>query len=298
PVNKAGLLHRSGRTGRAGKKGVSVLMVSHTRRRKVELMLQQASIAAEWSGPPSADEIRAKDRERMLTDPVLTAPADEESLELGRALLERSSPEQVAAALIRLYQQKMPPPEDIQDDERMARAQASGRNQQGQADGPLVDFARGGDMAWFRINIGRDKNADPKWVLPLICRLGHVTKRDVGSIKIFERETKFEITRETEARFRAAIAQPNDQGATIQDAVAPAAGEKSLRKWDKPQGKAQDRSQGDRPARPAYKRPDNASSDRPARPEKPAFKPPFKPRADAGKPTPGGKPKWGKRKPS
>ncbi|MDQ8028906.1 MAG: DEAD/DEAH box helicase [Brevundimonas sp.] len=248
PVNKATLLHRSGRTGRAGKKGVSVLMVSHTRRRKVEMMLNSASIKAEWSGAPSADEIRAKDHERMLTDPILMAEADEESIAMGKELLERTSPEHVAAALIRLYREKLPPPEDVQDDERMKRAQETGRNERGQKDGPLVDFARGGDMSWFKVNIGREKNADPKWLLPLICRLGHVTKRDVGSIKIFDRETKFEITADAEAKFRAAMAQSNDEGVTIQDAVAPAAGEKSLRKWDKPQGdRGGDR--GDKPFR-------------------------------------------------
>ena len=103
PVNKAGLLHRSGRTGRAGKKGVSVLLVSYTRRRKVELMLQSASIKAEWSGPPSAEMILANDHVRMLADPVLIAPVEDEAvLALGKQLLEKSTPEQVAAALIRL----------------------------------------------------------------------------------------------------------------------------------------------------------------------------------------------------
>lgn len=296
PVNKATLLHRSGRTGRAGRKGTSVLMVTHTRRRKVELMLQSASIKAEWSGPPSADAIRAKDQERMLTDPVLMAPADDEALELGRQLLERTSPEHVAAALIRLYREKLPPPEDVQDDERMARAQASGRNERGQQDGPLTDFARGGEMSWFRVNIGRDKNADPKWLLPLICRLGHVTKRDVGSIKIFERETKFEITKDAEAKFRAALAQPNDEGVSIGEAVAPAPGEKSLRKWDKPGGDRPER--GDKP----FRKP-RADGDAPRKPWKAreqgdASKTPWTPRpdreapaADAGE----GKPKWVKR---
>jgi len=258
PVNKATLLHRSGRTGRAGRKGHSVLMVSHTRRRKVELMLQSANITAEWSGPPSADEIRAKDEERMLTDPVLTAPADEEALEMGRRLLERTSPEHVAAALIRLYREKLPPPEDVQDDARMARTMATGKNERGQAEGPLVDFARGGDMSWFRINVGREKNADPKWLLPLICRLGHVTKRDVGSIKIFDRETKFEITAEAEAKFRAAVAKAGDPDVTIQDAVAPAPGEKSLRKWDKPGGDKpfrKPRVEGEAPKKPWTPRP-------------------------------------------
>ncbi len=265
PVNKAGLLHRSGRTGRAGKKGVSVLLVSYTRRRKVELMLQSASIKAEWSGPPSAEMILENDRRRMLADPVLTAPVeDEDMLALGRQLLEKTTPEQVAAALIRLYQQKLPAPEDVYDDDRMKRQQESGKNDKGQPDVPYTDFARGGDMTWYRINIGRDKNADPKWLMPTICRLGHVTKRDIGSIKIFERETKFEITREMQARFEAAIALGLEDGVKIDPAVKPGPSEKPVSRWDKkPAG---DRPTGDRPERKPWKAREDIG-------EKPAWKP-------------------------
>jgi len=261
PVNKAGLLHRSGRTGRAGKKGVSVLLVSYTRRRKVELMLQSASIKAEWSGPPSADMILENDRKRMLADPVLTAPVeDEDMLALGRQLLEKSTPEQIAAALIRLYQQKLPAPEDVYDDDRMKRQQESGKNDKGQPDVPYTDFARGGDMVWYRINIGRDKNADPKWLMPTICRLGHVTKRDIGSIKIFERETKFEITQEMQAKFEAAIALGLEEGVKIDPAVKPGPSEKPVSRWDKkPAG-------GDRPDKKPWKAREEGG-------DKPAWKP-------------------------
>ncbi len=265
PVNKAGLLHRSGRTGRAGKKGVSVLLVSYTRRRKVELMLQSAGITAEWAGPPSAEMILENDRKRMLADPVLTSPVeDEDMLALGKQLLEKSTPEQIAAALIRLYQTKLPAPEDVYDDERMKRQQATGKNDKGQPDVPYTDFARGGDMAWFRINIGRDKNADPKWLMPTICRLGHVTKRDIGSIKIFDRETKFEITQEMKAKFEAAIALGLEDGVKIDPAVKPGPSEKPVSRWDKkPAG---DRSPDEGPERkPWVKREDGG--------DKPAWKP-------------------------
>ncbi len=266
PVNKAGLLHRSGRTGRAGKKGVSVLLVSYTRRRKVEIMLASAGIVAEWSGPPSAEMIVAKDRERMMTDPALTAPADEENLALGRALLETQSAEQVAGALMRLYRQKMPAPEDVYDDDRMKRQQETGKNDRGQPDVPYTDFARGGEMVWFRVNIGRDKNADPKWLLPTICRIGHVTKRDIGSIKIFDRETKFEITKEAEEKFRAAVAASTEDGVKVESAVAPGPKEKPASRWDK-------KPAGDGSDRPERKPWANKTEGAAPRGDKPAWKP-------------------------
>ncbi|MDO9078845.1 MAG: DEAD/DEAH box helicase [Brevundimonas sp.] len=295
PVNKAGLLHRSGRTGRAGKKGVSVLLVSYTRRRKVELMLQSASIKAEWSGPPSAEMILANDHVRMLADPVLIAPVEDEAvLALGKQLLEKSTPEQIAAALIRLYQQKLPAPEDVYDDDRMKRQQETGKNDKGQADVPYTDFARGGDMVWYRINIGRDKNADPKWLMPTICRLGHVTKRDIGAIKIFERETKFEITQEMQAKFEAAVALGLEDGVKIDPAVKPGPSEKPVSRWDKkPAG-------GDRPDKKPWKAREEGG-------EKPAWKPredrpegakkPWVKREDAAPAVEGKKP-WVKREES
>jgi ATP-dependent RNA helicase DeaD len=146
----------------------------------------------------------------------------------------------------------------------MKRQQESGKNDKGQPDVPYTDFACGGDMTWYRINIGRDKNADPKWLMPTICRLGHVTKRDIGSIKIFERETKFEITQEMQAKFEAAIALGLEDGVKIDPAVKPGPSEKPVSRWDKkPAG---DRPTGDRPEKKPWKAREEGG-------DKPAWKP-------------------------
>src|SRR5687767_7222071 len=63
PRDAEALQHRSGRTGRAGKKGTAVLLVPYPRRRRVEMMLKGARINAEWIEAPTPEAIRANDRE-------------------------------------------------------------------------------------------------------------------------------------------------------------------------------------------------------------------------------------------
>ncbi|HEX7759830.1 MAG TPA: DEAD/DEAH box helicase, partial [Caulobacteraceae bacterium] len=116
PQNKAALLHRSGRTGRAGRKGTSVLLVPYSRRRLAESMLAQANIDAQWSGPPTADEIRARDQVRLLEDPILNEPPSEEELVLARAVVGERTAEQVATALLRLHRSRLPAPEELFED--------------------------------------------------------------------------------------------------------------------------------------------------------------------------------------
>src|SRR6056300_709693 len=76
PSNFETLMHRSGRTGRAGRKGISALIVPPSARRKAERILQSAKVKADWRGSPSADDVIAKDHERLLQDDVWSAEID------------------------------------------------------------------------------------------------------------------------------------------------------------------------------------------------------------------------------
>ncbi len=225
PTNKEMLLHRSGRTGRAGRKGVSVLIVPHSRRRRAEQILASANVVAQWARPPSADAIRARDQERLLDDPILAEAATEEDLVLARALLGGRSAEEIAAALIRLHRARLPSPEEIAEDlgpPRMERPVS-----RYQADGAIPAWrdtprpARGGAMAWFRIGVGRRNNADPKWLVPLICRLGGVTKQEIGAIRIFAGDTKFEIAQDVAVRFAESVAEAGEGEPQIEAARGP-----------------------------------------------------------------------------
>lgn len=114
--------------------------------------------------------------------------------------------------------------------------------------------------------------------MPLICRLGHVTKKDIGVIRIFDHETKFEIASEAQPRFLEAIKAATDAGEIrINPSSPPGAA---------PPSRA-DRGLGPRPS-------GAATGPRGPRPDRPKYEGP----RGEGPPRKGPPPKKGKRKPN
>ncbi|HKX79871.1 MAG TPA: DEAD/DEAH box helicase [Novosphingobium sp.] len=204
PRDAETLQHRSGRTGRAGKKGTAILLVPYPRRKRVEGMLRGAKIAAEWIAPPSAAEIRKADSERLLEK--LLAPveiAEDEGEMIARLVAERS-PEQLAAALVQIHRAALPEPEELLAADAPPPPRA-----------PRPGFE---GSAWFRLNLGRRQNADPRWILPLLCRRGHVVRGEIGAIRIMNNETLFEVPQAVATRFLASVgrtAGDEDDGVEI-----------------------------------------------------------------------------------
>ena len=194
PTNYEILMHRSGRTGRAGRKGISALIVPPSARRKAERILQGAKVTAEWAVPPSADEVTAKDRERLLADPAWHEEISDKDQVAIDELLSHFSPTQVAAAYLRIYTAKQSAPEELSAVDARDSKEVKPRR--------AADF---GPTIWFSVPGGRASGTVPGRLLPMICNAGGITKHDIGAIKIHPDASFFEIKLASVEGFKKAL---------------------------------------------------------------------------------------------
>ena len=213
PHDAETLQHRSGRTGRAGRKGISALLVSQVRRRRAEQILNDAKIKVIWEGPPTIEQIQKLDQERMLADPILNEQPSEEDFRLAKILLTQRSPEELGAALIRAHRSRLPALEEVSDPGETG-VRRDFNNKEKSKNKKALDSSLG--SVWFRLNVGRKKNADPKWLLPMLCRKGNINRSDVGIIQIFDNETKIEISKKVAADFIKNMKRPGGDNITVQ----------------------------------------------------------------------------------
>lgn len=189
PKTHETLLHRSGRTGRAGRKGVSALVVEPSSRKKAERILKFAKLTADWGVAPSADEVNARDQDRMFASDDWQAEITESERSAVQHLVDAFSPEQIAAAYLRQYKLRHSAPEEL-------ASVTSERPKPRAAFGPSV---------WFSLSEGRNQNASPRHLLPMICKAGGLTKDDIGAIRIADDLSYVEIREESVPGFLTAL---------------------------------------------------------------------------------------------
>lgn len=190
PSNADSLLHRSGRTGRAGRKGISALVVPPKVVKRAERLLASAGVTADWTTAPGADEILRRDEERLLADPAWSMDVTEDEAAFANRLLALYSPEAIAAAYLRQHRARHSAPEELVPIDTRPAAKA---------------HARFGPSVWFTLSVGRDDGAEPRWLLPLLCRSGGLDKDAIGAIRVQQSETWVEIAETSVDKFLNAL---------------------------------------------------------------------------------------------
>ena len=280
PSNPDTLLHRSGRTGRAGRKGVCVLIVPVRRYSAAMRVLGFANAQGTVRSAPTAADIEARYREQILEAATSAAVPEEAEAAFVAELLTRVTSEQLAAAYLRQQLSTRPAPEDISPTPMPSEGKMPKLHDA--AGKPKPERRDMTGAAWFSLSVGRNKRAEPRWMLPLICKAGDITRDDVGSIKIFDDETRFQITAERAAEFAARIAKAGsfERGITISPAGSTPPEPARSGGDDRPP-----------PRRPRFDEPtppQSADGERAAKPAKrPWAKPDFAKKGTTGKPKPG-----------
>ncbi|MCP3917189.1 MAG: DEAD/DEAH box helicase [bacterium] len=189
PMDGEVYTHRSGRTGRAGNKGKSVVLVPHGGRRRVERILREARVEARWCDAPSADEVGVRLRERMqahvTTELERGEGANADYFDLARQLLEDRDPVQVAATLLQLAAPRA-------GAQPRALEVPTGHAQE------WIPPGRGGRrpqraVTRYFINWGFKAGANPKRLLAHICRRGDVQGKSIGAFDLGPFGTTFDV---------------------------------------------------------------------------------------------------------
>jgi len=228
PESREAFTHRSGRTGRAGEKGESILLVPPHMRRRVEELFRIVKADAQWRSPPTPAKIRKAGRKRLIRkfgafdlesagDPA-SSSASEEYQQIAARLLERRPPEALVAELLQelsagsavepreIRAVTYPPPrhQDRKAGHRSEKGSFGGRPQR--AEEGFVPF----DVSW-----GFKAGANPKRILAHTCRRGGINGKQVGAINIGAWRSVVNISTDVCDAFERAVAARDPQNPEV-----------------------------------------------------------------------------------
>ena len=213
--------HRSGRTGRAGKRGRSVLLAPPNRRYGVTRMLDQAKVDLKWKPVPGVKEVMKKVSERAqvqlkteISNALANGPTQLHLEHAEELLAGHDQKELVAALLARLEPKQRAHPKDLNGKNKgrdNSRGGSFGNNSYGgsskHGDRKPRQYGGGGgggsrgDGVRFFVNYGLNQGATAGRLLAALCRRGEVTGDKIGSIAIHPNASTFDVRPEVAEKF-------------------------------------------------------------------------------------------------
>ena len=267
PENAEALTHRSGRTGRAGNKGVNLFLVERGARRRAERLFADAHLKLAWTAPPDAAAVAAHDRARLMGEVSsgIGAARDAELTAMAEKLLADHDAVAVVALFVERTLAGRPAGEKLTRVE--LHAPSSSRHPSSSSRGPARPAGKGApmssaDMVAFEVNLGAKDRAEANWILPLVCKRGGITRREVGAIRVARDRTYFEVARSVADEFAANASERDPRAPHVR--ITPATGPMPPRSFSPPTGHA--RPHDNRDSRPHDKRDSRPHDKRDSRP--------------------------------
>lgn len=190
PHDSESYIHRIGRTGRAGRKGVAVIFLTHRQRGKLRLIERATKQPLEVIEAPTAEQMNAK-RVGQFKAKISKLIADSQ-LKVFKKLVaeyaeETGQPyELIAAALASMAQGDQPMfVKDLPKDTRSFDNDRRGRRDGERNERPRRRIGKPNQgMKRFRIEVGRDDGVKPGNIVGAIANEAGISGRDIGPIDI------------------------------------------------------------------------------------------------------------------
>lgn len=204
PDDRETFVHRSGRTGRAGREGTDILLLSPQEAEKFKYMLGSAKVTVEWKNVPDVDAIsrvlREIAEEKLLT--VKEAGEDEDYLLWAEDLLSRVSAKDLVARLLWTLSSKRSAGYNLSSElERELRRKSRFTGEKDRTPGARGLKGRRPKGTMLRLSKGLSDGWDVGRVLSSVCTSLNVDRSEIGAIRMKDDHVLVELLPVALSRF-------------------------------------------------------------------------------------------------
>ncbi|MDP0589613.1 MAG: DEAD/DEAH box helicase [Candidatus Endonucleobacter bathymodioli] len=198
PYDTEAYVHRIGRTGRAGRKGIAILFAAHREKRMLLAIERATRQRIEVMTLPSMSDVRDI-RIKQFKNDVISSMDDSEKLtpfkEIVTSLVQEHnlSLEDLAASLCYLAQKNRPFPDASEPEPRQrkeynnkpnsVRVKTSGGRREGGRERREMSTE---GMVRYRVGLGREQGVSPRDLVGAIANEGGIPGSNIGHIRLFE----------------------------------------------------------------------------------------------------------------
>ena len=231
PDNDATFTHRSGRTARAGKKGVNTIFVPTHFHRRAKQQARRLGIELDWVKVPSAKSIRKNGKKKMAKELAAIETVEETSFNFAAKLLEEFNPQFLVGALLSKVQlggtckaREIKNPDIAQVEKNVGSQRNGGRFGRGQRSGGGGPRGGGGrgrsdrdseNYTRFHVNWGNNQGANPGRLVAMLCRRGDIKGKQIGSIKIMDHSATVDVSNSIAKSFAKLAEAPDKRNPKI-----------------------------------------------------------------------------------
>ncbi|MCT4599809.1 MAG: DEAD/DEAH box helicase [Marinifilaceae bacterium] len=207
PEDVESYTHRSGRTGRAGKKGESIAIIHSREKGKLKRIEHQIKKKFDYCNVPTGEEV-CKNRLNYFIDKLSEANTEDESIteiyEEFLAKFEHVSKEELIKQMISSeFYRLINSYKNVEDLNLSEKERSFSRRDE--RDGRRKRDSKY-NFSTFAVEVGSDSGLKPVDIIGLVSRITRSNGVEVGAIKIFSDSSKFEVDSNYEEAFNKAIA--------------------------------------------------------------------------------------------